>query len=350
LDILIGTGGMPAQTGFKGGFWLLKNNGTNAAPAYAVESENYLNLASTFSVYNIKPQWADFDGDGVADLGFAATSTTTLKLEYRYIPNKAQAGAAAQLNLADAVTVTLPNESQTGDSPYFYDTDGDGDLDMLVGKSQGNIYYYSNTGTNKQFAFKLESDAFAGVTISFEGRSPQLAVADFDLDGRPDLITADHTGNIRIFHGAAWGQWTEREKMLVELNGQAAAPSFGNYLSLAVGDYNGDKKPDVAIGNNAGGLRLLNNILPVTITGVEPVAGPLVNVYPNPAAKFLKITSSKPATFDVLTVSGKKVLHDQKLNSNIEKELSTEHWPAGLYLIEFKTGSSRTVRKVMVAN
>jgi hypothetical protein len=350
LDMLVGTGGLATQTGFKGGFWLLKNNGTNALPDYHVESENYLNLASAFAVYNIKPQSADFNGDGVPDLGFAATSTATLKIEYRYIPNKAQTGAPAQLNLADAITIALPAESQTGDSPYFYDTDGDGDLDLLVGKTQGNIYYYSNTGSNKQFTFKLESDAFAGVAISFEGRSLQLAVADFDLDGRPDLVTADHTGNIRVFHSAEWGQWTLREKMLVDQNGSAAAPSFGNYLTLAVGDYNGDKKPDIAIGNNAGGLRLLTNILPVTITGTEPNAGPLVNVYPNPAANYLKITSSKPATFDVFTVNGKKIALNQKINAHSEKEISTEHWPAGLYLIEFNVGGSRVVRKVMVAD
>ncbi|MCF0061426.1 T9SS type A sorting domain-containing protein [Dyadobacter chenwenxiniae] len=350
LDVLIGTGGIPGQTGFKGGFWLLKNTGNNTAPAYEVESENYLNLASAIAVYNIKPQWADFNGDGVADLGFAATSTTTLKLEYRYIPNKAPTGAAPQLNLADAVTIAMPAESQTGDSPHFYDVDGDGDLDLLVGKTQGNLYYYTNTSTSKQFTFKLESDAFAGVAISFEGRSPQLAVADFDLDGRADVITADHTGNIRLFHGAEWGKWTDRETSLVEQNGKASAPLFGNYLAVTAGDYNGDKKPDIAIGSNAGGLRLLTNIVPVTITANEPAAGPIVNVFPNPAARYLKIKSSKPATFDIVSVSGRKIVRDQKLNANIEQEIITELWPTGLYLIELKSGNSRVVRKVMVAN
>ncbi|MCE7065309.1 T9SS type A sorting domain-containing protein [Dyadobacter sp. CY326] len=348
LDMLIGTGGIVGESGFKGGFWLLKNNGTNAAPDFVVESENYLNLASAFSVYNIKLQWADFNGDGTIDLGFAATSTTTLKLEYRYIPNKAQPGAAAQLNLAEAVTIAMPTESQTGDSPHFYDADQDGDLDLLVGKTQGNIYYYSNSGNNKQFTFKLESDAFAGVGISFEGRSPQLAVADFDLDGRADLITADHTGNIRAFHNADWGKWTARETLLVEQNGKAAAPSFGNYLAVAAGDYNGDKKPDVVIGSNAGGLRLLTNILPVTITGNEPAAGPIINVYPNPAAAYLKILSSRNGSFDVVTAGGKYFLKNQAIKASIETEISTINWPAGLYLIEFKTGESRIVKKVMV--
>jgi hypothetical protein len=84
-----------------------------------VESENYLDIPSSLALYNIKPQWADFNGDGVADLGFAATSTSTLKMEYRYIPNKTSGNAAAQLNLAEAVTITMPAESADGRFTVF---------------------------------------------------------------------------------------------------------------------------------------------------------------------------------------------------------------------------------------
>jgi hypothetical protein len=87
---------------------------------------------------------------------------------------------------------------------------------------------------------------------------------------------------------------------LVSVNGKAGAPVYGNYLALAVGDYNGDKKPDLAIGNNAGGMRLLTNVLPVTITGTEPPLEPTVTVYPNPAADYLKVYSSKNGTVDIL--------------------------------------------------
>jgi hypothetical protein len=348
LDMLIGTGGTPGATGFKGGFWLLKNEGTSSEPAFKVESENYLDIPSSLALYNIKPQWADFNGDGVADLGFAATSTATLKMEYRYIPNKANGNGAAQLNLAEAVTITMPAESQTGDSPYFYDADNDGDLDVIVGKQQGNLYYYTNTGTNKQFTFKLETDAFAGVAINFAGRSPQLAVADFDLDGKPDLATVDHTGNVRIFHGADWGKWTERESALVGVNGKAGAPVYGNYLALAVGDYNGDKKPDLAIGSNGGGIRLLTNVLPVTITGTEPPLEPTITVYPNPAADYLKVLSSKNGTVDILAVSGKIILQNQTIRANTEKQISTLNWPAGLYILELKAGDVRVTRKVVL--
>lgn len=348
LDMLIGTGGNPVSGGFKGSFLYLKNNGTAAQPNFSVESQDYLELLSKLAVYNIKPQWADFNGDGLPDLGFAATSTANLRLEYRYIPNKGTQGGPVQLNLAEAVTLALPAELQTGDSPYFYDADGDGDLDLLVGKTQGNIYYYTNTDTSKQYTFKLETDAFVGVGINFAGRFAQVAVADFDLDGRPDLATVDHTGTIRIFNNADWGKWTERSSTLISVNGKPGDVNFGNYLALAVGDLNGDKKPDVAIGNNAGGVRLLTNILPVTVTGVEPGQAGEVKVYPNPSIEFFKLYSSKTGTFDVLTAGGVRMLQSQKIGANETRQISTAQWPAGLYLVELKTGNARVVRKLVV--
>ncbi|WP_229254227.1 T9SS type A sorting domain-containing protein [Dyadobacter sp. NIV53] len=348
LDMIIGTGGIQGATGFRGGFWLFTNVGNAKEPKYDLTSENYLDIRASLGLYNIKPQWADFNGDGISDLGFQAISSSTLKPEYRYIPNKGPAGGAVQLNPAEAILITMPVEAQIGDSPFFYDSDGDGDLDLLVGKPQGNINYYSNSGTNKQFTFKLETSAFAGVSFSFEGRFSQPAVADIDLDGYPELLTVDHTGMIRIFHGAEWGKWTKRDSLLVDRNGKSSSPIAGTYLAAAVADFNGDGKPDVAVGNNAGGLKLFTNILPVTVTGTEPGIQNTIKVYPNPADNYIKILSSKKATLRVLTVGGQAILQNINVNANQEKEISTINWASGLYLLELKSGDIRTVKKVVV--
>jgi hypothetical protein len=346
LDMIVGTGGVSGPNGFRGSLWYLQNTGSAKLPRYEVASENYLNLPATFDGYNIKPQWADFNGDGVPDLGFAISSFKGL--EYRYIPNKAKRGEAVQLSMANVVTLAVPNDAQAGDTPFFYDADGDGDLDLLMGKSQGNINYYSNTGTISSPIFKLESDAFAGVGLNFEGRFVQVSVADVDLDGRADLITADQSGNLRIFHSADWGKWSRRESLLIERDGKGYARKFGRYLSAAVADYNGDGKPDVAVGSGLGGIQLVSNVLPITITGTELPSMPSFNVYPNPADRFIKIHTSSRGLVHVFSVTGRPFMKGIAVKAGDEKEISTIDWPAGLYLLELSTERGKQVKKIVV--
>ncbi|TLU97355.1 T9SS type A sorting domain-containing protein [Dyadobacter luticola] len=346
LDLIIGTGGNPASTGFRGSLWLLRNTGTATEPIYEMESENYLGLYDAFALYNIKPKWADFNGDGTIDLGFSSVSSGGLKPEFRYIPNRGRT-AAALLNIQDAILLPMPTDLRIGDVPFFYDSDGDGDLDLLIGKTQGNIYYYINTASRGRFEFKLQTEAFAGVSLNFQGRFAQVSVADFDLDGLADLMTADHTGTIRIFHSARWGQWTQRESLLVENNGTATAPVYGNYLFAHAGDYNGDRKPDIAIGTNAGGIILLNNILPVT----PPLIGVgehQVVVYPNPASQYIKIVSSENSLLKIVNVKGSVIAENIVVMANVEKEISSSFWPSGLYLLEFVGKASSVTKKIVV--
>lgn len=348
LDMVIGTGGMPGSNGFRGGLWLLTNTGTSTEPQYQVSSQNYLNIPATLGLFNVKPQWADFNGDGIPDLGFFGTSSSTLKPEYRYIPNKGAKNGPVQLHLADAVLLTMPEESQLSDSPHFYDADRDGDLDLIVGKPQGNIMFYTNTGTNNQFAFKLETSEFAGVGLNFEGRFVHAVPADLDLDGQVDLVTVDHTGNVRVFYKAAWGKWTERETDLVANHGKPARTALGRFLFLAVGDYNGDGKPDIAVGNNGGGLSLFTNILPVTITGPEPPFENTVKVYPNPARDHIKVLSSRKASLKVIHVSGIPVISGLTVEPDVVKEVATSGWVPGLYLLELQYDKQKVVKKVVV--
>lgn len=346
MDMIIGTGGVANNGDFKGKLILLRNNGTASNPSFDYESDNYLNIPASFSIYNIKPQWADFNGDGIVDLGFAGISPVTLKFEYRYIPNRATAGGV-QLNLGEAVTIAMP-DSQIGDSPFFYDTDKDGDLDLLVGKPQGNIVYYKNTGSAKQYTFNMETDQFAGVSLNYEGRYVAPVISDIDLDGKLDLLTVDHSGNIRIFYDGEFGAWTKRESLLVKYDGKGTAPELGNYLYASVADYNQDGKPDVAVGTNAGGVRIFANILPVVITGVEPSTGFAVKTYPNPADEIVTVYSSENALLNIVNLSGKVVRKNISIVKNLENRIETKNLPTGLYLFEIVHNDEKLVKKVLI--
>ena len=70
-----------------------------------------------------------------------------------------------------------------------------------------------------------------------------VAVGDFNLDGKPDLATANNgSSNVTILLGNGMGDFTQPASSPVGVGG---SPS-----SVAVGDFNLDGKPDLATANN----------------------------------------------------------------------------------------------------
>ncbi|GAB3163781.1 T9SS type A sorting domain-containing protein [Telluribacter humicola] len=349
LDLFIGTGGVRKGNGFRASMWYLRNVGTAREPRYEVASEDYLSLSESLQITNLRPQWADFNGDGVPDLGFAGV--TFKGTEYRYMPNRASRGAAAQLNAAEAVTLVLPAEVQPGDSPYFYDVDRDGDLDLIVGKTQGNIAYYLNTGTARQPVFQLQTDELANVSFNYRGRFVSIGVEDINLDGQPDLLTTDQSGTMKIFHSGEWGKWSKHDSLLVEnpVLDRTIQPYLGTYLYPAVADYNGDGKPDLAIGTNAGGLRLMTNILPVTITAPEPGLTWRAEVFPSPAVDYVYITTDTNAEVEVYNLQGITMLPKPlPVKANQEAVVDIQNWVPGLYIFRISNTRGVVVKKVLV--
>ncbi len=346
LDMIVGTGGTRGDAGFRGTLQFFRNAGDAKTPRYEWVANEYLNFSSALQLTRIKPQWADFNGDGVADIGFSGVSLKGI--EFRYLPNRAARGEAVRLDVKEAVTLVLPPNVQSGDHPYFYDVDRDGDLDLIVGTTQGNIRYFQNTGNAKEPTYELKTENLGGISANFQGRFVSVAVADLDLDGQPDLLTADQTGMVRVSHGGAWGQWSRRDSLLVQNGTAAYAPNLGAYLHATIADYNGDGKPDVAVGTHGGGVRLLTNVLPVVVTAIEPVSTDSFVVFPNPAEDYVRVRSSAPGLLDVISGSGRILQENLGLSDTEETTLNTSRWSPGLYLFRARYGERQEVRKVVV--
>ena len=352
LDLLVATGGERGERGYRASIWYFRNTGTTREPRYDLVTENYLNLSDNLQLSNLRLQWADFNGDGVPDLGVGGTSF--LGLEYRYIPNRASRGQAVRLTATEAVSITLPREIQPGDHPYFYDASSNGLLDLVVGKVQGNIVYYQNTGTRTQPNFTLQTETFAGVDFSFTDRFVGLVVGDIDQDSRPDLLTADQSGKIRIFHGGGWGQWTKRDSVVFEnpLSTFPIEARLGWFLSPTLADYNGDGKPDLIVGNNAGGVFLFENTVPVVVTSTPPSVGAetwQVEVFPNPTSGYIYVQSDRDALLEVFSLQGTPLLpRPTPIRAGQEAVLNVQGWSPGLYLVQLRSEHQALTRKIVV--
>lgn len=151
--------------------------------------------------------------------------------------------------------------------PYFIDVgdiEADGDADILVGHKGGGHFdlFVNGAGGIPQGAQSLQTN-----TLGFDNQAGRLA--DFDRDGRLDVVIATGQGRVALHRGNGDGTFGGT----VEL-GVVGSQS---QVALDVGDLDGDHDPDVVVSERHSTLTsntpdkltvLINRSLP-------PVTGPL---------------------------------------------------------------------------
>jgi uncharacterized delta-60 repeat protein len=207
----------------------------------------------------IKVVIADLDGDGKPDLIVANDYGNTISL-YRNISTNGSLTAGSFAPRVDLVT--LPGSY----SPYglaVADVDGDGKLDIIVSDYDESIVsVYRNTCTPGN----ISSNSFATRVDFATGAQPQgIAVADIDGDGKPDLLVANTgDGTVSILRNTCVvGTLTT-----ISFAPKVDIPTGSGCDSVAVGDLDGDGKPDVVTANTGNAtVSLLRNIsMPGSIT------------------------------------------------------------------------------------
>ncbi len=143
-------------------------------------------------------------------------------------------------NITLASPIVISDVENTGDLAIA-DIDGDGKPDIIGASTSDNLVsVYSNNSTSGNISFPSKTD-FAVA----DGGAPQnLAVADFDGDGKPDIATENYnTNNISILHntstvGAPW------------FDTHVDFPVGNSPTGLAAADMDGDGKTDLVVSNN----------------------------------------------------------------------------------------------------
>jgi len=356
LDLFVGFAGVRSERGYRASVWFFKNTGTRTKAAFELVTTDFLGISEKLSneaadkvlLTNVKPFFADINNDGTLDFGYVAN--TFKGMEIRYIRNNAPRGRAMQLNPEQLTKLpTLPN-FVNGETALFYDIDADGLTDLLIGKGSGNVEFYRNAGAANAPTYELVNEFWGGFEVDFETKS--FAVADLNGDRKPELMLGGQAGALAVFQDFAKTTGplkSDNNLIFNEFLGKTAPLKIASGLVPTLGDLDGDQLPDLLVGTRSGGVLLLKNTSPTTVPA--PADEPDFVVYPNPAGNFVYVRVPDLGTLQLFNNAGQLIQQTTVGQIDSESVLITTDLPTGSYFVRFTNlQGTKATRKVAISH
>jgi len=168
---------------------------------------------------------------------------------------KAKEDAAPAAREAAPAPVARPEAAPEEKPPFdFTDWNGDGVKDIISGTTSGELNVYINKGSNKHPDFEDREEVQDGDVDS--GSNSMPCIVDWDGDGLKDVIMGNHQGSVEVFINSGTNS-SPKFKEGREL--QKGDVDSGSYSAPAVADWDGDGRMDLILGNFKGGIQVFIN-------------------------------------------------------------------------------------------
>lgn len=228
------------------------------------------------------PSLADINGDGLLDLVVGEGTALTSLGKVRFYRNIGTADAPVYNGFVYAQTASgdlwVARYGCLGIFPRMVDWNLDGKLDLLAGVGNGAVKIFMNVGTKTNPVFDTGTDLTVGpvgskVIITASTRATP-SLADWNNDGKRDLIVGGMDGKIRVYINEGTDSSPDyRTVQVIQSSGADLAVTNGRSSPVVV-DVDGDGKKDLIVGNTDGKLFFYRNIG----TDAAPVFGAATNL------------------------------------------------------------------------
>ncbi len=323
-------------TGYQNGnFGFYENIGDPGLPNFGVLQINFFGLTSLAD--NTTPFPVDLDNDGDYDM-FAGSSSGV-----RYFENTGNTNVASyDLQPVNPFGIISP----TGISkPALVDIDSDNDMDLFIGASDGNTYYYENTGTANNPSFAAQFENPFGITDIGERAAPAFVDIDEDLD--MDLfIGSQSPGEFFFFENIGTVNAPSFDTAVInpfnlDNVGQDAKPFFA--------DLDNDTDSDLISGNALGEFYYFQNLF--TILGSTSVETKLATIYPNPFVESVTIklhrSLEESSKLTIRSIDGRLIRSVDFPIGSDELVIDRGAIANGIYFIFLEDSDSRFLGKVV---
>jgi len=343
LDLFIG--------GALGNLSYYENTGTLESPAFTFRYENYPGIAPAAFM---APAFADLDADGDYDLLHGWLSISD-QAKLAYYSNVGDANNP-QFELITYDLIPVNDTYRIGLS--LCDLDSDGDLDLLIGKHDGTMDLYWNTGDSVQFRFNSLVSGFSDIDV---GNEAQPLFYDIDEDNDYDLFLgyyANVSDNPGIFFYNNIGDEINPIYVYVTNYWEGiTARSFKSAPFLADIDDDGDS--DLFLGSESGGVQFYRNLLYNNAVQnpsiLQPSSYTLQPCYPNPFNPTTTITFTldralpvKLAAYNQLGQQVLTIINNQVVPGDYKFIWDAGSLTSGIYYISLETQGQKQTQKVIL--
>ena len=256
---------------------------------------------------SIAPCFGDIDNDSDFDLIIGRLNGTLSLFENTGNPNSPNFPTGITLLDNNSLVIDVGNSAV----PYLIDIDGDNDSDLVIGAFNGRLFMYENAGSVQNYSFQRDTFYFAITDTTFidAGDNSSPFIIDYSKDGVLDLFTGNRDGKLYYFENEGTNTnpiWNEVTDLFInEPFGGTSAPFFT--------DIDDDGDSDLFLGNVKGGLYLYINSEISNIAEREIFPNDIFTVtsFPNPfnsnASVFIQLSEGDEISVDVFNVLGEKI-------------------------------------------